>query len=114
MENYRGYWLHSQTGSDVTILRQTGDRCANIHLNSGWNLIAGISGDVPLANVTIHQISSFRTLQRYRNGYVFADTIRQGEGYWIKASGNGAYLFDINSVANSAPELMRTNALKIV
>ncbi|MCB9070051.1 MAG: VCBS repeat-containing protein [Calditrichae bacterium] len=111
MENYRGYWLHSQTGSDVTIYGKPAT-AATIHLNSGWNLIAGISGDVPLANVSDpSNIIVPGTLQRYRNGYVFADTIRQGEGYWIKASGNGAIYLDINSAANSAPEL-RTNALR--
>ncbi|MFZ0389119.1 MAG: DNRLRE domain-containing protein [Calditrichia bacterium] len=91
-----GYWLRfpnagsrSISGSPINSL--------NLQLQTGWNLITGISCDIPLSSVQDPTgILIPGTLFSFNGSYVPADTLRQGEGYWIRASGPGPVTLDCN------------------
>lgn len=84
-----GYWLNFPAAETVGISGTAISSCV-IDLAVGWNMISGISGDVALTDVLDPgSIINPGTLFRFQGGYTMADTIRQGEGYWINTNAAG-------------------------
>ena len=93
----RGYWLRyfedgveNITGNPIT---------TNIViLQSGWNLISGISAAVAVSAIIdedslIVQNTIFYYDDRH---YFLADTLKPGKGYWLKSSGDGTIEIRLN------------------
>lgn len=60
-------------------------------LSKGWNLIGSISSGVAVNTLSSDPPGIINGLvYGYRGGYIPADTIRPGEGYWIKTSDSGS------------------------
>jgi hypothetical protein len=56
----------------------------------GWNMIGSIGVPVPFGKVVVLTADlTPGALFGYTNGYVRADTIQPGKGYWIKANKGG-------------------------
>ncbi|MFQ5583173.1 MAG: FlgD immunoglobulin-like domain containing protein [Calditrichia bacterium] len=92
-----------------------------LSLNEGWNMICGLSCDVPLSSVVDpDSIIVPLTLFGFNGSYIQTDTIRQGSGYWLKADtagqvtlSCGAALQPIAKVSTAALDLDAFPALKI-
>jgi len=84
-----GYWLRFSEADTVTISGNAVDSL-DITLLTGWNMIAGISCDVPLPAVNDpNSIIIPNTLFGFDGTYYNTDTLKQGNGYWIRSSDSG-------------------------
>jgi hypothetical protein len=92
----RGYWM--EFGHDLQV-SQTGDPEGedSIGVAAGWNLIGSITAAVPVSSIGADPpglvVSRFFG---YAGGYVAADTIVPGLGYWVKASQGGTLYLSSN------------------
>lgn len=84
-----GYWLKfSDTGHVI----MTGYLCdpETVDVNSGWNLIGSASGAVSVNSITsIPGGIVASNFYKYSSGYIIADTIYPGKGYWVKVDQSG-------------------------
>jgi hypothetical protein len=103
-----GYWLrfdHNQTVS------MSGDFVApeSVAVAKGWNIIGSVGDSVPVSIIT-SSIPGMITGRffGYQNGYIVADSILPGYGYWVKVD-TGGYLF-----LNSNQTSPITNRIHIV
>jgi len=84
-----GYWLRFSEPQSVSVTGRNIESCV-IPLNQDWNMISGISRSLDIGEVSDPQgIIVPGTLFRFTNSYQQADSIKQGEGYWIRASAAG-------------------------
>jgi hypothetical protein len=94
----RGYWLKFPGADTVTfggtqIVRDT------FAIKKGWNLVGSVTK--PLAAADIQTIPPGIGLSRffgYARGYGFADSLRPGRGYWVKAAADGEMIFNVYPV----------------
>ncbi|MGH7455402.1 MAG: T9SS type A sorting domain-containing protein, partial [bacterium] len=122
LELCTGYMLRFAAANTIPITGVEIDSCA-IHLKKGWNLIGGVSRNVPLSEIVDPQkIITLGTLYGLnRNGYVPADTVKQGKGYWIHADSAGqisivrelGFSATLAKRANDLPELSQLTTLRI-
>jgi hypothetical protein len=85
----KGYWLKYTTGAATSVCGlQTAD--STIPLQAGWNLIGGYDRAVQVASVTTIPSSIIASnFYMYDSGYLQADSIQPGKGYWVKAMQGG-------------------------
>lgn len=89
LESGDGYWLSFPAAGQVDI---TGDSVGAVTINlvPGWNLIAGPSCDVALIDITdTNLLMDQSTFFGYSTTYTLADTMKQGNAYWIFSNGTG-------------------------
>jgi hypothetical protein len=89
LELGKGYWLRFSAPEAIPI---GGNPVFTLPLNlmEGWNLISGVSCEIPLANVSDPLgIIVPGTLYGFEGSYVSSDTVHQGYGYWLRTSGAG-------------------------
>ncbi len=89
LRNNVGYWL--KFSRDTTIAVKGYVRFSDtIVVKPGWNLIGTISCDVAVNTIeAIPRFSSLGIYYGYNNGYLIADILRVGHGYWMKALSDG-------------------------
>jgi len=93
-----GYWLFFEEDSDPVVYGFGMDEL-QINLSQGWNIIAGITGTVPLsAVIDPENIVVPSTLFGFDETYFLADEIINGNGYWINAYSSGVITLS-NSVS---------------
>tara|TARA_B100000315_G_scaffold260817_1_gene325763 strand:- start:2197 stop:3135 length:939 start_codon:yes stop_codon:yes gene_type:complete len=86
----KGYWLRFPNAGETTL---TGEEFGSIalNLNSGWNIISGVS--LPVAFSDILDPGSILipdTFYSYTSGgYTSADSLQPGVGYWVRTSQTG-------------------------
>lgn len=114
-----GYWINFPTAENV-LVQGLPVNSVTIDLSQGWNLIAGISFNVPLSNVSDPGgIIIPGTLFGFEGSYVSSDTLKQGKGYWINASTAGQITINSAVLAkqNVAPffkyDLSRFSSIQI-
>lgn len=89
LELFAGYWLRFAEADTFAITGQK-RTSATIPLEEGWNLIGSLSGDVAVNDIDDpNGVIIPGTLYGYENTYLPADTIYQGNGYWLRASAAG-------------------------
>ncbi|RMF59578.1 MAG: T9SS C-terminal target domain-containing protein [Calditrichaeota bacterium] len=94
-----GYWLRLSAADTVQL---TGTRIDSLtlHLRKGWNLIGGISRDVPLSEVVDpNQLLIPGTLYGFDGVYYSSDTLREGEGYWVNTYDSGTVILPVSGGA---------------
>ncbi len=97
-----GYWLRFDKDEVVTIpgLRLAVD---TIRVNTGWNLIGSFTDQVLSQNIASDPPGLVTSnLFGYHNGYVISDTVRPGQGYWIKVNQDGKLILSSHPSASSA------------
>ena len=91
-----GYWLLFENSGNVTIIGN-GLNQLIIELNQGWNLISGISIELPLESVEDPEnLIIPGTVYSFENVYVQADSFQPGNGYWLRSLGTGAIILNQN------------------
>lgn len=84
-----GYWLKFPSNQTIEIIGMPIYE-DTISVTGGWNMIGSVSNPVPTVSITTiptNIISS--SFYSYKNGYLVADTVKLGSGYWIKTSEDG-------------------------
>ena len=91
-----GYWLLFENSGNVTIIGN-GLNQLIIELSQGWNLISGISIELPLESVEDPEnLIIPGTVYSYENVYFQPDSFQPGNGYWLRSSGTGAIILNQN------------------
>jgi hypothetical protein len=85
----KGYWLkfNGAQNANLTGLLLTND---TLNVQEGWNMVGSLSQ--PIAVSSISSIPGGIVTSRffgYQDGYVHADSIHPGQGYWVKVTGAG-------------------------
>lgn len=89
LKNGSGYWLKFGADQSTNI---AGDSifADTIDVSEGWNLLGSISIPVEAASLTTEPLELFSSnFFGYENGYIVADMIEPGKGYWVKAKQAG-------------------------
>ncbi len=101
LEIGEGYWLRFDNAETIP-LEGYPINSLTLNLAEGWNMICGISANMPLSNINDpNNIIIPGTLFGFDGVYVANDTIVQGEGYWVRANSAGQISMDIGSAAVS-------------
>ena len=113
IKNSKGYWLKF---SGSGFIDNTGVLYYPpvINLSAGWNLIGPFETNIPLNSIIVNPPGILASdFFGYNNGYVIADTLKSGRGYWIKASSGGTLIRDTNdAVPNSVSSDSMNNWLR--
>jgi choice-of-anchor B domain-containing protein len=101
LETGNGYWLVFNTAGSSEIIGEEFSSLT-ISLSEGWNLIAGISFQVAVEDISDPDgIIVPGTIYGYGDGYFNADVIEPGKGYWVNASADGDVTFGEEALAKS-------------
>ncbi|HIB73475.1 MAG TPA: T9SS type A sorting domain-containing protein, partial [Candidatus Marinimicrobia bacterium] len=101
-----GYWLRFPNDGSTTITG-TPINELTISLSEGWNLISGLSGDISIYNVDDpYGIVIGGTLYSFSGGYSVAETLLPGNGYWLRADGDGEITLSSGGLARATGESM--------
>jgi hypothetical protein len=105
----QGFWLKFPSSQYISI-RGIQKNEISIPLKSGWNLIGGLNGIIPVSSVQTEPpgilASSF---YEYDNGYQVANNIVKGKGYWIKSNSDGFLQMSISGLQKGNVELRYEN-----
>jgi hypothetical protein len=113
LQNGPGFWLRFPGGelNAITGTRIFGD---SISVTAGWNIIGSISSPVDTAAITTIPagIRSSRYFA-YGPGYSPAVTIEPGQGYWVKTTAAGYFVFSpfLSKEGAAVPLAAETDAL---
>ena len=100
LELGKGYWLRfSNAGTDtiegLSVTSQV------IDLMTGWNMISGISCDVAFTDISDPgNIIIPGTLFGFNGAYFSSDSIKQGNGYWLRTNASGQISLSCNSTTS--------------
>jgi hypothetical protein len=73
-----------------------------IEVTEGWNLLGSISYPVAVSTITSNPGSIVSSqFYGYEQGYIIADTISPGKGYWVKVNQNGQLILSSMTMANA-------------
>lgn len=116
LDHCRGYWMKFVGGTTVSISgsQVLRDTCP---VASGWNMIGSVTKPLAVGEVTTIPpgvvLSGFFG---YDGGYALTDSIRPGQGYWVKAGADAQLVFDVFPAASprvQAFDLSGLNSLEI-
>ena len=88
-----GYWLRFPSIEETSV---TGYQISslNVQVDNGWNLITGISDNVNVNDLLFYnELIIPNTLFYYDEGYLPAEAIVPGKGYWLKFSSAHTYTY---------------------
>jgi len=92
LDRGNGYWLRFLDSGTTTFYGQALNELT-IELMENWNLISGISSSVPAASIQDPDgLIIPGTLYEFTDGYVQAEILEPGKGYWIRSSGQGVII----------------------
>ena len=111
-----GYWLRFSDENTTTISGSVLDDL-QISLAEGWNLISGITTSIAVNNILDpSELIIPGTVYGFDNGYLEAETIEPGYGYWLRSSGEGEITLSASAVASKTKSFQFTahlNTLKL-
>lgn len=85
----QGFWVKFTAEETLTLFGQ-GNFQDSIPVQPGWNIVGGLSAPIPVDSVTSDPVGIMATDFYYFNdGYLVADTLRPGLGYWVKTNQAG-------------------------
>ncbi len=89
LDNGVGYWVNFGGIGDIGYTGSAVDS-VTISLSAGWNLVGGISGDVPVPQVMQNPPNSLISMffAYGQGGYTADSVVRAGKAYWIRTSQN--------------------------
>ena len=91
-----GYWLRF-SGTGETSISGWQIPSLGIDLSEGWNLITGLSESISIIDIVDeNEVIVPNSIYTYDDGYLPADELIPGSGYWIKAFGPGIVTLEAN------------------
>ncbi len=113
LQNGVGYWLRFNSSSTQSI---TGYPMADdsIPVTDGWNLIGSIGQSIQVGSIGSSPPGMITSkFFAYAGGYTITDSIKPGQGYWVKVSGSGWLV--LSSLGTTTPStrirIIATNEL---
>ena len=106
-----GYWLKYDLGQMESYGGGFIDR-DTIDVRKGWNLVGSITSPVSVGSIS--SIPGGIVTSRffgYRGSYQIADSIRPGEGYWVKTDQNGRIVLASTSSVTNKIHIVPTSEL---
>ncbi len=99
-----GYWLKFNQQEQHTFQGLV-DYVLNIPVKKGWNLIGAAYKSVPVNSITTSPSGIIQSpFFEYNNGYLQANTLNVGKGYWVKVKQNGTLTLKTSYPMNLAKE----------
>ncbi len=90
----KGYWLKFDADAPHQMYGQ--EESFDVALNAGWNLVAGFNETVAVSDVTTNPAGIVNSVfYMFQDGYVVADELTPGYGYWVKASEAGDLVLNV-------------------
>ena len=106
LQNGVGYWIKYPNSQAIN---SYGNYAAatTIPVMKGWNMIGPYDKTIPVASMTTTPPGIINSaIFRYTYGYLAADTMQVGKGYWIRVTENGVLHLPVGiEKANSNPVL---------
>lgn len=97
LSNGVGYFVRFPSSQGVTY-SGAGSNFLTIDVKNGWNLIGGITTQLPSANITSMPdnivVSNYFSME---NGYYVESNLQPGRGYWVKVNQDGQLILDVLS-----------------
>jgi len=109
LSNGAGYWMKFNNASNIAF---TGYEWTpeNMIVSPGWNLIGPFTKDIPVSSILSNPSGIINsTYFGYNAGYVNADTLKVGKGFWVRTSAAG-YLY--KGSADNIPNEVTGNPLE--
>ncbi len=109
LSNGAGYWMKFNNASNIAF---TGYEWTpeNMIVSPGWNLIGPFTKDIPVSSILSNPSGIVNsTYFGYNAGYVNADTLKVGKGFWVRTSAAG-YLY--KGSADNIPNEVAGNPLE--
>jgi hypothetical protein len=104
-----GYWLKFGASGTATLqgMPLLDD---SVSVAAGWNLVGSLAQPIAAASVSPVGTRVISQFFRYQTGYVVADSLLPGHGYWVNVSAPGALHFSSGAAAaamapHAAPEV---------
>jgi len=93
-----GYWLKFSSAGVVPVF---GDHISidTVPVLPGWNLLGSISENIPTGSLTTVGTHIVSSVFGYNNGYARVDTLKPGNGYWIKFDSTGKCILGLTGPA---------------
>ena len=82
-----GYWLRFES-EQTTALSGEPIQMVSIQLETGWNLISGITESIFIVDI-VNDLIIDGSIFGFDGYYAEAQTIEPGNAYWIRSMGNG-------------------------
>lgn len=104
LEVGKGYWLKFASDSSTTVIGPKRDSLV-IPVMQGWNLIGTLSVDIPTSNISTYPSGILASnFFGFMNRYYPANTLKKGEGYWIKTSASGSLVLRKSTLAKAGDD----------
>jgi len=104
LEVGKGYWLKFAADSSITVIGPKRDSLV-IPVFAGWNLIGTLSVDIPTTNVYTNPAGILASnFFGFMNRYYPTNTLKKGEGYWIKTNASGSIVLKKSMLAKGGDE----------
>ena len=109
-----GYWLRFPNGG-TTIISGSTIHSLIIPMMNDWNLISGISSSVPATSIQDPEgILLPGTLYEFDGGYIQAETLEPGKGYWIRSAGPGEIIISDDIRAKRLPFISKMDGANTI
>jgi carboxypeptidase T len=96
-----GYWIRFPSSQSVEITGNPKDR-DTLRVESGWNLLGSLSSTIPTTSIGQDLPGNIQSkFYAYENGYVLADSLLPGKGYWVKVGQQGKLYLNAPSSATT-------------
>lgn len=91
-----GFWMKFTADQSFTLFGK-GNFLNSIPVQSGWNIVGGLSTPIPVDSVTTDPEGIIGTnFYYFDDGYFTADTLKPGRGYWVKTNQAGSIILRAN------------------
>ncbi len=94
-----GYWLKFDNAQNNNFTGRTASSLA-VPVTKGWNLIGSLNDNLPVNSITPQGII-LSPFSGYNSGYYITDTLKKGNGYWVKISDDGVLNLNTSAVQRS-------------
>ena len=96
----QGFWLKFN-GSQIVAIAGTERSFDTLNVAADWNLIGSISSPIATSSITSIPVGIVTSnFFEFEGSYVIADTIRPGQGYWVKATQAGQIILASSPTAS--------------
>ncbi len=108
----KGYWVRNKFGS-VQTSQIYGHRISaeTLRVFAGWNLIGSVSSPVPVGNILTVGTTIVSQLFGFDGGYLVEDSVKPGNGYWLKVGQSGTIILGPLNPSGSTVYQNFSNAL---
>lgn len=103
LETGVGYWLKFEEDEQMQIYGLTQED--NVSVLEGWNIIGVYEKDIPVNKLTSTPPGIVATyFFEFNNGYGIIDTLKSGQGYWVRVTQDGVLNLNGGSLEKTGEE----------